>query len=78
MDGRREFVCSALAEGQLYDIGEYPGFIEAPGIVKGELYKINDASLWIELDAFEAYDPGNHESEYLRKEIILIKPKIKV
>jgi gamma-glutamylcyclotransferase (GGCT)/AIG2-like uncharacterized protein YtfP len=63
----------ASVQGQLYDLGRYPGLVEtadAQERVQGELYALNDpgaALTW--LDAYEGIVPGCHDqSEYQRAE----------
>ena len=57
--------------GFLYDLGKYPGLrLDAAGNeVRGEIFELSDASVLRALDAYEGYDPGNHErSLFLRKQ----------
>ena len=64
---------AAVLAGRLYDLGRYPGVIDAsePGdLVHGEVVELLDpqaALLW--LDAYEGFVPGAPEvSEYLREQ----------
>lgn len=59
-----EFIAYAKVNGQLFDLGPYPGLLvddSAPSVV-GEVYEVDDATL-NELDAFEI------SSNYWRKQI---------
>jgi gamma-glutamylcyclotransferase (GGCT)/AIG2-like uncharacterized protein YtfP len=52
--------------GRMYDLGDYPGVVLAPGagLVCAELHRITDPGLLTELDAFELYrpnDPGPYD-----------------
>jgi gamma-glutamylcyclotransferase (GGCT)/AIG2-like uncharacterized protein YtfP len=60
-----QLVGAGQLKGQLYDLGEYPGYVEEPAgsdTVKGEVYQIlNTELVFTILDEFEDY-------EYSRKE----------
>jgi gamma-glutamylcyclotransferase (GGCT)/AIG2-like uncharacterized protein YtfP len=64
------FISHAKVAGELFDLGDYPGAVisqTAQGFVKGELYQINDASIFTALDVYEGcslQDPLPHE--YIR------------
>jgi len=63
---RSEFIGSAYIKGELYDLGRFPALKEGEEKVYGELYEINEQTLF-RLDQIEAYDPDNHQdSLYLR------------
>ncbi len=56
-----EHLGPATAKGQIYDLGSYPGFIEGPGLVQGDLFEIkNPRRLLPPLDLYEG-------DEYERK-----------
>ncbi len=61
---RSKFVAKAQVNGNLYDLGAYPGLIlnESNAIVTGEIYEV-DNDLLSELDEFEA------TSNYVRKQV---------
>ncbi|MAM69763.1 MAG: hypothetical protein CMP91_01285 [Gammaproteobacteria bacterium] len=64
--------------GRLYDLGAYPGLLEAQnGIdkVHAELYRIADFHVLQTLDLFEDYRSGNEEgSLFIRKKMRLSDP----
>ena len=64
-------VGAAKMNGELYDLGEYPGAIAAPGKhskVSGQVFEILDPALLKELDQYEGYDPARPKrSLFLRK-----------
>jgi gamma-glutamylcyclotransferase (GGCT)/AIG2-like uncharacterized protein YtfP len=52
------FVSPATTRGKLYEVGAYPGMIEGDGTVRGELYRVDDIAVALEvLDEVEEYDP---------------------
>ncbi len=58
-------------EGRLYNLGRYPGLVEATGadsVVHGELYALNTPAVTLKwLDAYEGIVPGKpEESPYER------------
>ena len=64
--------------GALYDLGDYPGLVEAAnGRVHAELYRIKDPRVLELLDAYEDYDP-HHEARslYLRRLVRLAQPDL--
>ena len=61
--------------GQLYDLGAYPGLVDAPGEVIGELFEVRDASVMPRVDAFEDYWPEDRaRSRYERRKVRLVEP----
>jgi gamma-glutamylcyclotransferase (GGCT)/AIG2-like uncharacterized protein YtfP len=62
----------ASIEGQLFDLGKYPGLVEAPGAgsrVHGEVYAFNAPATSLEwLDAYEGIVPGRAQNDYARVE----------
>lgn len=59
----------AFTQGELYELGTFPGMIQADGLVYGEVYEIDDEIL-SDLDQIEGYFSGHEEdSLHLRKEI---------
>jgi gamma-glutamylcyclotransferase (GGCT)/AIG2-like uncharacterized protein YtfP len=61
--------------GRLYDLGAYPGLIDGPGKVVGELFEVRDAGVMPALDAFEDYWPDDPDrSRYDRVQLRLLEP----
>ncbi|MBE0510320.1 MAG: gamma-glutamylcyclotransferase [Gammaproteobacteria bacterium] len=59
----------ALAQGKLYDLGDYPGLRPGSDVVVGEIYRV-DARTLDRLDGIEDYYPDCPESSlYLRRPI---------
>lgn len=46
-------------EGQLYDLGEYPGLVAGDQAVVGELFEVLDPRTLVLLDGYERYDPAD-------------------
>jgi len=64
-----------IIPGRLYDLGAYPGLVEGPGEVIGELFEVRDPGVMPALDAFEDYWPDDPaRSRYDRVEVRLMKP----
>jgi gamma-glutamylcyclotransferase (GGCT)/AIG2-like uncharacterized protein YtfP len=60
--GGAAFLGPATVSARLFDLGPYPAAVpDASGIVRGELYRIGDPSLWARLDSLEG-------SQYHRRE----------
>ena len=67
LDAGGEFLRDVSLRGDLYDLGGYPGIIDGDGLVKGILYRLDNAALAVPLDEFEDVVPGeNDASLYLR------------
>ena len=43
----------AMVQGNLYDLGAFPGYKKGEGTVHGELYEIDNPYTWQRLDAYE-------------------------
>jgi gamma-glutamylcyclotransferase (GGCT)/AIG2-like uncharacterized protein YtfP len=57
-----KFVGLAAASARLFDLGSYPAAVPDPETtVRGELYRVGDASLWAKLDSAEG--PQYHRRE---------------
>jgi gamma-glutamylcyclotransferase (GGCT)/AIG2-like uncharacterized protein YtfP len=58
----------ARVTGTLYDLGDYPAAVlTGTGVIHGELLIPHDEIVLADLDAFEIFDPLDHQqSEYLR------------
>ena len=65
-----KFVNVRTISGTLYDLGDYPAFVHAHGIVDAELYQIVDISVLSVLDEFEDYDPSDLEHSLYRRTTI--------
>lgn len=50
------FLGEARVRGRLLDIGPYPGLVEGPRTVRGELYRIDDPELLAAIDREEGYN----------------------
>lgn len=73
---RWKYIGQCKIQGDLYDIGDYPGLIPGDGEVEGELYRLLDPSLLRELDEYEEFDPRNTEkSLFVRRYVVLKEPK---
>jgi len=72
---RVRFVGPCLLEGQLFDLGDYPGMRHGAGQVVGEIYTLLDLEALRIMDRFEDFDVDQpRESIYLRESIRLIEP----
>ncbi|NCD70386.1 gamma-glutamylcyclotransferase family protein [Mucilaginibacter agri] len=62
-----QFISEATVKGALYDLGNYPGYVEEPtGDVKGEIYLVSEIDKVFEiLDEYEGL--FDNEPEYIRK-----------
>lgn len=48
--------------GRLYDFGAYPGVVDGDGVVRGEVYRLDQAEATLaELDKYESVDEGLYE-----------------
>lgn len=64
-----DVVGPATIAGLLYRISWYPGLVEGPGLVHGEVYKLREpARSLVWLDAYESIVPGRADNEYERVE----------
>jgi gamma-glutamylcyclotransferase (GGCT)/AIG2-like uncharacterized protein YtfP len=61
------FISNATIKGALYDLGNYPGYVETePGEVKGELYRIDKIDrVFRVLDEYEGL--FDDDPEYIKK-----------
>ena len=72
---RLRFVGPCVLEGELFDLGAYPGMRLGKGRVVAELYALLDASVIEALDEFEGFDAARpRESLYLRERTTLTEP----
>lgn len=69
LEASSEYAGLATAEGELFDIGDYPGMTaarRANQCVTGEVFRITDPQIWTALDQYEGCgpdDPRPHEFE---------------
>jgi len=72
---RLRFVGPCSIEGQLFDLGPYPGLRRGTGFVIGEIYALLDPEALHVLDRFEGFEPARRrKSLYLRERVPLIEP----
>ncbi len=77
LDAELRFVASCKIPGALYDLGDYPGLVEADGAVAGEVFELLGPETLKSLDDFEEYDPAQPQaSEYVRRPLRLIEPDV--
>ena len=77
MDRALEHIGECVIPGVLYRKERYPALKFGEGRVYGELYEVQDNSVLIELDEYEAAD--NQDSSlpgFTRKRVNLIKPEL--
>lgn len=73
---RMRFVGPCVLEGELFDLGDWPGMRPGDGRVVGEIHAVLDPEVLPVLDEFEDYDPKNpRESLYLRERVSLLEPE---
>ena len=70
---RMKSIASGAMNGDLYDLGEYPGAVSnvnARNVVRGQVYRLpTDKGVLQKLDAYEEYDPGDiKNSLFVREE----------
>jgi gamma-glutamylcyclotransferase (GGCT)/AIG2-like uncharacterized protein YtfP len=56
LEGSATFLGEARVHGTLLDLRGYPGLVDGPGWVRGELYRLHDAELLRTLDREEGYN----------------------
>lgn len=70
-----EYVSDCQAPGQLVDLGEWPGAVQAKGDFYAELWRVRDYRVFKLLDPFERYDPHKpNTSYYERRTVRLTRP----
>ena len=62
-----EFLGPAFMQGDLYDVGGFPGIVKGTGNVGGLLYRLDDVSLVPAMDAFEDVVDGDPESSMYQR-----------
>ena len=69
-----EMVGPCRLAGRLYDVGRYPALVPGPGVVVGELWRVDAAAL-VTLDAWEEYEPADEaRSVFVRRRVELVDP----
>lgn len=53
---RVTYLGDGSVSGVLLDLGRYPGMVEGPGTVQGEIYRLDDRQLLATLDRVEGYN----------------------
>lgn len=64
-----QFLGRRAIEGTVVDLGAYPGLVAGSGVVDVELYRILDATVLERIDEYEAYDPADPASLFVRKAV---------
>ena len=55
----------------------YPAVLEQPGLVRVEIFRVLNESIWAILDRYEGYDPRiGKNSLFVRKAVALVRPRI--
>jgi len=63
------FIGEGTVEGQLYNIGNFPGLVQGKGEVKGELYELGSETSLERLDHIEGFFAESpHKSLFVRKQ----------
>lgn len=72
---RLRFVGPCVLEGELFDLGDWPGMRPGNGRVVGEIHALLDPDVLAMLDEFEDFDPADPRgSLYLRGRVRLVEP----
>lgn len=68
-DNELRFLGNGKIQGELYDLGDYPGVIEKLGTyVYGEVYQLADPGIVLsKLDEYEEFDSKNPNSLFVRR-----------
>lgn len=69
---KAQLVGKATVPGTLYDLGMYPGYVATgEGRVKGELYRLDEATAEMTINMLDAYESvtGAPEDEYRKVEV---------
>jgi gamma-glutamylcyclotransferase (GGCT)/AIG2-like uncharacterized protein YtfP len=71
------YVCSAQAPGRIYDLGSYPGMVEATephDHVRGDLFEVTDPDLVLaELDRYEACGPDDPQPHLFQRSVRMVR-----
>ena len=72
---RLSFVGGCRWDGDLYDLGAFPGAVRGDGCVHGELFRLSSPAVWAVLDDYEGYDPEREAaSPFVRRRVRLRRP----
>ncbi len=75
VEGALTLLGPCTVEGQLFDLGRYPGLCPHPGQVQGEFHEVHDEGTLARIDAFECYDPLQPAgSLFVRRLVTLARP----
>ena len=69
-------VLPATARGLLCDLGLFPALVDAPGVVRGELIRIEPAAMPAALaiiDALEGYDPADPAGSMYVRRVVAVR-----
>ena len=70
-----EFVTRTRLNGELYNLGAYPGAIPGDGIVCGELFRIHRPGAIRRIDRYEGYNSDREEASlFVRRRVSLNVP----
>jgi gamma-glutamylcyclotransferase (GGCT)/AIG2-like uncharacterized protein YtfP len=62
---------------KFYGYGLLRGLLEQPGLVRVEIFRVLNESVWAILDRYEGYDPRiGKNSLFVRKAVALVRPRI--
>lgn len=76
-EGRLTNVGRCTLAGDLYDLGDYPGLVAGAGVTLGEVYRVEDPTIFSDLDRFERFDAADRPgSLFLRRLIRLTDPPL--
>jgi gamma-glutamylcyclotransferase (GGCT)/AIG2-like uncharacterized protein YtfP len=77
LEGKLRLLQPCSIEGDLLDLGDYPGLVDGERRVKGELYELTDLTAFKILDDYEEFDPSRPEkSIFVRRAVRLKDPEI--
>lgn len=77
--GRLQFWGCGLVCGRLHWQRAYPALVNEPGLVRVEIYRVNDPAAFVWLDAYEGYVPDcPARSLFLRRLTPLHRPRLRV
>jgi gamma-glutamylcyclotransferase (GGCT)/AIG2-like uncharacterized protein YtfP len=72
------FHTHGLMRGLLFRQNGYPAVLEQPGLVKVEIYRVLNETVWDLLDRYEGYQHSlGFRALFYRKEITLVRPAIR-
>jgi gamma-glutamylcyclotransferase (GGCT)/AIG2-like uncharacterized protein YtfP len=72
------FHTHGLMRGLLFRQNGYPAVLEQPGLVKVEIYRVLNETVWDLLDRYEGYQHSlGFRALFYRKEVTLVRPAIR-